>query len=124
LNHFSDQVVKGTGVTGSAGQELVLQLSLPGLAENPAVNDIARLVQQAGANLGLQVQIEHIPNPRLEAEEHYYNPAHCGLTALGLEPHNLTEEVLCGMLRLVQKYRENIQPHLIHPKITWDSAAN
>ncbi len=92
--------------------------------ETFSVNDLARLVQEAGESLGLQVEIRHIPNPRLEAEEHYYNPAHTGLTALGLKPHYLTAEVLCEMLRLVQKYRENIQPQLIPPKIAWDSAAN
>ena len=90
--------------------------------ETFSVNDLARLVQKAGENLGLQVEIRHIPNPRLEAEEHYYNPAHTGLTALGLKPHYLTDEVLCGMLRLVQKYRENIQPQLIPPKVAWDPA--
>jgi UDP-sulfoquinovose synthase len=82
------------------------------------------LVRKAGANLGFPVEIQHLPNPRLEAKEHYYNPAHTRLTALGLKPHYLTDEVLCGMLRLVQKYRENIQPHLIPPTIAWDSAAN
>jgi UDP-sulfoquinovose synthase len=94
------------------------------LVETFSVNDLARLVQEAGENLGLQVKIQHIPNPRREAEEHYYNPVHTGLTALGLKPHYLTDEVLCGMLRLVQKYREDIQPQLIPPKIAWDPAAH
>ena len=92
--------------------------------ETFSVNELARLVKEAGANLSLAVEIWHIPNPRLEAEEHYYNPTHTGLTALGLKPHYLTGEVLCGMLRLVQKYRENIQPQLILPKVAWDSTAN
>jgi UDP-sulfoquinovose synthase len=68
--------------------------------------------------------MRHLPNPRLEGEEHYYNPAHTRLTALGLKPHYLADEVLCGMLRLVQKYRGNIQPQLIPAKIAWDSAKN
>ena len=87
------------------------------------MNDLAGLVRKAGETLGLAVEIQHLPNPRREAEEHYYNPAHTGLTALGLQPHYLTAEVLCGMLRLVQKYRENIQPQLIPPKIAWDPVA-
>ncbi|MGC2434898.1 MAG: NAD-dependent epimerase/dehydratase family protein [Desulfobaccales bacterium] len=148
LNRFLVQAVAGVPLTvyGKGGQTrgylnitdtlacVELALGHPAAAgeyrvfnqfvETFSVNDLARLVRQAGANLGLQVEIRHIPNPRLEAEEHYYNPAHTGLTALGLKPHYLTAEVLCGMLRLVQKYRENIQPQLILPKITWDSSAD
>ena len=31
------------------------------------------MVQAAGRELGLEVRVEHIPDPRVEAEEHYYN---------------------------------------------------
>jgi len=44
--------------------------------ETFAVNELAARVQAAGRNLGLPVEIKNIPNPRLEAEEHYYNPPH------------------------------------------------
>ncbi len=148
LNRFLVQAVAGVPLTvyGKGGQTrgylnlkdtlacVELALQRPAAAaeyrvfnqfvELFSVNDLARLVQKAGEDLGLRVEIQHLPNPRREAEEHYYNPAHTGLTALGLQPHYLTAEVLCGMLRLVQKYRENIQPQLIPPKIAWDPAAN
>ena len=31
--------------------------------------------------------IDHVANPRVELEEHYYNPVHTKLPSLGLEPH-------------------------------------
>jgi UDP-sulfoquinovose synthase len=63
--------------------------------------------------------IKNIPNPRLEAEEHYYNPTHTGLLSLGLEPHYLTEEVLIDMLQIVLQHREAIDKALIFPEVKW-----
>ena len=45
------------------------------------------MVQAAGRELGLEVRVEHIPDPRVEAEEHYYNAKHSKLIDLGLKPH-------------------------------------
>jgi len=87
--------------------------------ETFSVNDLAARVQAAGKTMGLDVKIKKIPNPRLEAEEHYYNPVHTGLLSLGLQPHYLTEEVLVEMLRLVSKYQHLINQELIFPKVTW-----
>jgi len=35
--------------------------------------------------LGLEVKVNNMPNPRIEAEDHYYNPVHTGLLELGLK---------------------------------------
>jgi UDP-sulfoquinovose synthase len=90
--------------------------------ETFSVNDLAQKVREAGADLGLQVEIRQVENPRLEAEEHYYHPAHTGLLSLGLKPHYLDIPILQEMLRLVQKYRNRIDSRLILPQVKWDSA--
>lgn len=41
--------------------------------EQFSVNDLARIVTTEGKKLGLNVDVVSIPNPRVEAEEHYYN---------------------------------------------------
>jgi UDP-sulfoquinovose synthase len=87
--------------------------------ETFSVNDLAAKVQEAGQELGLRVEINHIPNPRLEAEEHYYNPAHTGLLSLGLQPHYLDIPTLQEMLRIVSRYRQHILPGLIMPQVQW-----
>ncbi|MBW1990683.1 MAG: NAD-dependent epimerase/dehydratase family protein [Deltaproteobacteria bacterium] len=87
--------------------------------ETFTVNDLARKTQEAGKELGLQVEINHLPNPRKEAEEHYYNPTHTGLLSLGLKPHYLTTETLIEMLTLVQRYRDRINPRHILPEVSW-----
>jgi UDP-sulfoquinovose synthase len=145
LNRFLVQAVAGVPLTvyGEGGQirgylnivdtiacvELALRHpAAPGeyrvfnqFVETFSVNDLAAKVQEAGRDLGLSVPIQKIPNPRREAEEHYYNPAHTGLLSLGLEPHLLTPEVLQGMLRLVQKYQDNIDKDLIYPDVKWSA---
>jgi len=87
--------------------------------ETFTVLDLARKVQEAGRELGLKVRLHHLPNPRREAEEHYYNPVHSGLLELGLKPHYLTPEVLVGMLALVQRHQERIRTDYILPRVTW-----
>src|SRR5664279_52587 len=35
--------------------------------------ELAKIVQESGKDLGLNVPIEHLPDPRVELEAHYYN---------------------------------------------------
>ncbi|HVC28087.1 MAG TPA: NAD-dependent epimerase/dehydratase family protein [Gammaproteobacteria bacterium] len=83
------------------------------------VNNLADQVQNAGKRVGLQVKVEHVPNPRKEAEEHYYNPVHSGLLDLGLKSHYLSEEVLVEMLDRVMRYRDHIDLAKIQPRVNW-----
>ena len=87
--------------------------------ETFSVNELAARVQAAGKSLGLDVQIKSIPNPRREAEEHYYNPAHTGLLSLGLQPHYLTDEVLTEMLQIIMTYKNDIDKALVYPEVKW-----
>ncbi len=88
--------------------------------ETFTVNELAERVQQVGNNLGLNVEIRSVENPRKEAEEHYYNPAHTGLLELGLEPNYLADEVLEQMLKMVERYRGRINEKAIFRNIKWD----
>jgi UDP-sulfoquinovose synthase len=87
--------------------------------ETFSVNELAAKVQQAGKQLGLDVQIKSVANPRKEPEDHYYNPAHSGLLELGLQPHAMTEEVLVSMLEKVRQYKDNIDVRKIMPRVRW-----
>lgn len=83
------------------------------------VRDLAERVQQAARQLGLSVETQSVPNPRVESEEHYYNAQSTGLRDLGLEPHLLTEDVLVAMLQAVMRYRDRIDQRLIMPRVGW-----
>ena len=87
--------------------------------ETFSMNQLAEKVQRVGNQMGLNVEVAHIDNPRKEPEDHYYNPAHSGLLELGLQPHYLTDEVIAGMLETVLKYKDLIDPGKIMPRVRW-----
>ena len=87
--------------------------------ETFTVQELAERVRDAGAAVGLDVKIDHVENPRKEAEDHYYNPVHKGLVELGLTPHPMTREVLVDMLERVLRHRDRIDERKIHPRVRW-----
>jgi UDP-sulfoquinovose synthase len=88
--------------------------------ETFSVNQLADRVAQAAARLGLpKVEVRTLPNPRVEAEDHYYNPDHTGLLELGLEPHLLTDERLDAIFATVLRYRDLIDPRRIFRGVSW-----
>lgn len=50
-------------------------------------------------------QIQSVPNPRVEAEEHYYNAQHTKLMSLGLEPHLLGDNIIDSLLNFAIEVR-------------------
>ena len=89
--------------------------------ETFSVNDLADRVQRVGSELGLAVEVQNVPNPRKEAEDHYYNPAHSALLDLGLEPTYMTDEVLAAMMRQVIAYEDQIARDRIPPRVRWST---
>ncbi len=59
-------------------------------------------------------------NPRKEAEDHYYNPAHTGLLELGLEPNQLTDDVLAQMMETVIRHKDAINKDVIFRGVKWE----
>ncbi|KAF0281736.1 NAD-dependent epimerase/dehydratase family protein [Spiribacter roseus] len=144
LNRFIVQAVTGYPLTvyGEGGQKrgyLNIKDTMQCVAlalENPAeagdlrifnqfvetfsVNDIAERISRVGNELGLNVQVKKLENPRKEAEEHYYNPAHTGLLDLGLEPHYLSDEALREMMQIALKYRPQVREDTIFRGVKWN----
>jgi UDP-sulfoquinovose synthase len=87
--------------------------------ERFSLRDLAELVQRAGREYGLTVRVDHLENPRVEAEEHYYNPKHTKLLDLGLKPHTLSETLIESMFGVIERYRDRIVTDVIMPKTTW-----
>lgn len=89
------------------------------IMETFSVNDLAEMTQRVGRSLGYDVQVDHLDNPRREAEEHYYNPCYQGLLDLGVSPHYLTDEAMAGMFQVVAHYKDNIRKDVIFRGISW-----
>jgi UDP-sulfoquinovose synthase len=92
--------------------------------EQFSVLDLARMVQIAGNKLGLTVSVDHISDPRVEAEEHYYNAKHSKLIELGLEPHLLSDSLLDSLMNVALKYRDRVDAAVMLPRINWREARN
>ena len=85
---------------------------------------LARMVEKAATQLGLNVAIHHLPDPRVEAEEHYYNAKHTKLVDLGLRAHLLSDSLLDSLLNIALQHRDRIDQSLLLPTVDWRKARN
>jgi UDP-sulfoquinovose synthase len=87
--------------------------------EQFSIVELAELVRKAGAESGIDVDVASVPNPRFEAEDHYYNPAHTKLLDLGLRPHLLSETLIGSMFSMIERFSERVLPDHILPRDLW-----
>jgi len=92
--------------------------------EQFSVLQVAQLVQAAGRKLGLPVEIDHLSDPRVESEDHYYNAKHSKLIDLGLKPHYLSDSLLDSLMNIAIRYRERIDTSLFAPQVNWRNSSN
>jgi UDP-sulfoquinovose synthase len=147
LNRFCVQAVAGIPLTvyGKGGQSrgflnirdtircvelAILNSARPGeyrvfnqFTETRSLTDLAELVADQARRMGFHVRMSHIENPRVELEEHHYNPAHTKLLDLGLEPHYLSDVLLDSMIERIEKFKHRIKPDTIVPRVSWDRKA-
>ncbi len=143
LNRFCVQAVAGMPVTvyGKGGQTrgylplkdsiecLTLSLENPPkhgeyrvfnqFAETYSVNALATTVKNVGRIYDIDVKISHITNPRKEMEEHFYQPIHEGLAALGYKPSWDIGEEIQRLIEIIIPYKNQIRPEVLLPKIQW-----
>jgi UDP-sulfoquinovose synthase len=148
LNRFCVQAVVGIPLTvyGKGGQSrgflnmrdtlrcvelAILNPAQPGeyrvfnqFTETFSVLELAELVVQQATKLGISADINHLENPRVELEEHHYNPAHTKLLSLGLEPHLLSDELVGSMITTILRYKDRIKRDIILPKVKWNGSAH
>jgi len=143
INRFCTQAVAGIPLTvyGTGGQKrafLPLKDSIECLTrvlENPPENgeyrvfnqfartysvlELAEAVQKVGNELGLNVKIQHIPNPRTESEKHFFQPKHDKLRELGYEPNWNLEDELREIMETILPYKDKINKEVILPETKW-----
>src|SRR5207344_31049 len=87
--------------------------------EQFSVWQLAELVQKAGAQIGMDVTVRPIDNPRIEAEEHYYHAHHTKLLDLGLRPHLLNETLIESMFSTIERFKDRVIVDHILPRDRW-----
>jgi len=143
LNRFAIQAVLGQPLTVYGGgsqtrafldiRDTVECIRLA--CENPADAGEFRVFNQATEQFSLDelaklvansypggAEVEHIDNPRVEAENHYYSFAHTALESLGLKPHLLGDTLLEQMYGVIERHKDRVDLDLLRPNVQWREA--
>jgi len=84
-----------------------------------SVGDLAVMVKNAGTHLDIDVDINHLDNPRVELEQHYFYAKNTCLLSLGLQPHYLSDSLIDSLLNFASKYKHRVDEKQILPKVSW-----
>jgi UDP-sulfoquinovose synthase len=86
------------------------------VTETHRVRDLAELVAKF-----TDASVDHLPNPRIEAEENELVVTNDNFLKLGLEPTTLNEGLLEEVRDIADKYVARIDKSLIPPRSQWKS---
>jgi UDP-sulfoquinovose synthase len=92
--------------------------------EQFSVGQLADLIQAAAKHKSRSVEIQHIADPRVEAEVHYYNAKHTKLIDLGLKPRLLSDTLIDSVLDKVEHYKHRVKKDRIQALVNWRSISN
>ena len=147
LNRFIAQAILGVPITpyGKGEQKrgfIALEDSMQSLriaVEHPAspgeyrvfnqfdaaysVNELAETAARIARELGLSPSIDHPPDPRVEAEQHYYQPLHDNLLGLGYHRTRELTEVVREIFRDLTRFRRRLDAkrYVVAPTVQWRS---
>jgi UDP-sulfoquinovose synthase len=150
LNRFVVEAILGLPITpyGKGGQSrgfIALEDSIQSLRlaiENPpprgdyrvlnqfdaayTVNELALMVREMANQLGFHAEISHPPDPRVEAEEHYYQPIHDRLRLLGYHRSRDLQGVLRELFTVLGRFRGRLERkrHVVMPVVNWRRASS
>jgi UDP-sulfoquinovose synthase len=145
LNRFAIQAVLGQPLTvygGGSQTRAFLDIRdtvdcIRLACENPADEGEFRVFNQATEQFSLDelaklvansypggAEVEHIDNPRVELENHYYNFTHTALESLGLKPHLLGDTLLEQMYGVIERHKDRVDLELLAPRVQWREAVN
>ena len=148
LNRFIAQAILGLPITpyGKGEQRrgfIALEDSMQSLriaVEHPAapgeyrvfnqfdaaysVNELAETAARVGHEFGLAPTIDHPPDPRVEAEQHYYHPLHDHLLGLGYHRTRELAEVMREIFHDLTRFRRRLEAkrYVVAPTVQWRSA--
>jgi UDP-sulfoquinovose synthase len=91
------------------------------MTESMSIRQIAETVAEAYPG---EATIEHLPNPRVEQEGHYYNVKHSALEELGLKPTLLSTTLIDHLFDVVERYKDRVDLQAILPTVDWRATSN
>ncbi|MGZ4323172.1 MAG: NAD-dependent epimerase/dehydratase family protein [Solirubrobacteraceae bacterium] len=86
------------------------------LTETMSVREIAETIAREYPG---ECTIEHVDNPRVEAEDHYYNVTYQALEQLGLKPTLLGTTLIDQLFDVVERHKDRVDVAAIRPTVRW-----
>jgi UDP-sulfoquinovose synthase len=80
---------------------------------------VLQMAEMVAENYPGAARIEHVEDPRVEKEEHYYRAAHTKLLDLGLVPHLLEPSTIRSLLAVVDRHRHLVDPSAFRATVQW-----
>ncbi len=84
-----------------------------------SMNDLAELVKSAAKDLGININIKHVDNPRVEDALHHYNPSNKSFLDLGLKPIKLDRTFIKKNIEFILERVDHINEEILNPVISW-----
>lgn len=91
------------------------------LDEVYGIGSLAESVKNSGKMFGLNIEINHLDNPRIENEDHYFKVDRDHLRKLGFKPTRSLQDELQIMFKDLIKFKDRIEAkkEQIAPTISW-----
>ncbi len=89
--------------------------------EFSSLNEMAAKIKKFADKNEIKTGIDHIKNPRIEEEDHYYNPKNTSLISLGLKPIIFDDDQINKIYQVVKKNINRINIDSLEPNIQWKS---
>lgn len=88
--------------------------------ESFSVMELAELIKDSlGSKTGADIEL--LPNPRIEQENHYYNPTNKAFIELGLSPNKLNQNFILEFYETITKFSNYINQSYFYPNVKWDN---
>ena len=90
------------------------------MTEQFSVLDLANKVKEVAKEyFDIEAEIQHVENPRVEQEQHYFNAVITKLKDLGLDSHLLTKEVIKDIFQLAMDNSDRIKENNVMNSPSW-----
>ncbi len=88
------------------------------------LTELAATVASVAADLGMSVEVQNVENPRMESEQHYFNPAREHLLELGYQPTHDVRSEIGHMLEDLLEHSSRIEErrHVLIPDVRWNGS--
>jgi UDP-sulfoquinovose synthase len=91
------------------------------MTESLSVRQIAETI---AADFPGKATIQHVENPRVELEGHYYNVKHSRLEELGLKPTLLSTTLIDHLFEVVERHKDRVDLAAIMPTVRWTDTSS